>query len=361
MLHRLIRRSRQPPRRDPGDIRFRLGLSLALVAAVLVFGTVGYLALGLEPLDALFKTIETVSTVGFGEISLDTPGEKVFTIILILVGVGTVLYSFTVVLETIIEGRLTDHLWRRRMEREIAQLNRHVIVCGCGRLGRTVADYIADAGRDVVVVDLDLERLESTAHRFVHGDANLDDTLRAAGIERAATLVAALSTDADNVYLTLAARALRPDIFVIARARVSQAEARLRQAGANRTINPQFLGGARVGAMALQPHVAEFVDVVMHDRNIEFRLEELIVADGSPLGDCSIREAQIRDRTGALVLAVREADGHFITNPTPDTRLEPGHVLIAIGTEEQLRALAEAARPPGTGPGPRRSARPFNR
>ncbi len=344
MIDRYLRRSRHLASPDRWDARSRFGLSVSLVVGVLAFGTAGYLLLGLGPLDALFKTVETVSTVGFGEISLDTPAEKVFTIVLILFGVGTVLYSFSVVLETIIEGRLTDHLWRRRMEREIEQLENHVIVCGCGRLGRTVADYIAEANKDVVVVDTDLSRLESTAHLFVRGDANVDDTLRAAGIERAATLVAALSTDADNVYLTLTARALRPDIFLIARARVQQAEQKLRQAGADRTINPQYLGGARVGAMALQPHVAEFVDVVMHDRNIEFRLEEVVVGEGSPLGGCTIRQAQIRDRTGALVLAVRESNGRFITNPTPDTRLESGNVLIAIGTEEQLVALADVAR-----------------
>jgi voltage-gated potassium channel len=344
MIKRHARSSGHPTSRDRGDLRSRLGLSVGLVAGVLAFGTGGYLLLGLSPLDALFKTVETVSTVGFGEISIDTPSEKLFTIVLILLGVGTVFYSFSVVLETIIEGRLTDHLWRRRMEREIAQLDQHVIVCGCGRLGRAVADYIADAGRAVVLVDTDLARLESTTHLFVHGDANVDDTLRAAGIERAATLVAALSTDADNVYLTLTARALRPDMFLIARARLHQAEEKLRQAGANRTINPQYLGGVRVGAMALQPHVAEFVDVVMHDRSIEFRLEEVVVGEGSPLGGCTIRQAQIRDRTGALVLAVRESNGQFITNPTPDTRLESGHVLIAIGTEDQLLALADAAR-----------------
>lgn len=321
------------------DPRRRVALGIGLIAGVLVFGTVGYMLLGLPFLEALYQSVETVSTVGFGDISRDDAGAKIFTIVLILVGVAIVLYTLTLVLETLIEGRLTDQMWRRRMRKDIEDLSGHVVVAGCGRLGRAVAEYVAGADRDVVVIDTDRVRLETTDFLFVEGDATVESVMHEAGIERAGTLVTALSTDADNVYLTLSARAQCPDLFIIGRARLEEAEKRLLQAGADRVINPQSLGGARAGAMALQPHVSEFVDVVMHDRTLEFRLEELSVPDGSPLAGQSIREAHIRDRTGALVLALREPDGSFITNPPPETAIQQGHVVIVIGTPSQLDAL----------------------
>ena len=152
--------------------------------------------------------------------------------------------------------------------------------------------------------------------------------------------MAALDNDAGNLYVTLTARSARPDLFIISRARVDSAEPKMRQAGANRVINPQFIGGRRIAAMTLQPHVADFMDVVMHDGSLEFRLEEVRVPEGSPLNGRTLREAHLRDRTGAMVLAVRRPDGEFITNPPPDTPLGEGEVLITIGTVEQLASLS---------------------
>ena len=153
----------------------------------------------------------------------------------------------------------------------------------------------------------------------------------------------ALNTDADNLFVTLTARGLRSDLFIVARARVESSEAKLAQAVADRIVDPQGIGGARLAAFVLQPHVAEFLDVVMHDGSLEFRLEEVPVPDGSPLAGRSLREAHIRDSTGALILALRDGGGEFTTNPPPETVLEAGQILIAIGTESQLKALADAA------------------
>lgn len=228
------------------------------------------------------------------------------------------------------------------MERDIAAMQGHVVVAGCGRLGRAIARAVANTDRDVVIIDRDLARLERTGAAFVNGDATDDEVLAAAGIDRAATLVAALTTDADNLYVTLSARSSRPDLFIIARARQEGAEPKLRQAGADRVVNPQSLGGTRAAAMALQPNVADFLDVVMHDGSLEFRLEEVEVSASSPVVGKDLRASQLRDRTGAMVLALREPDGTFLTNPPPEARIEAGHVLIAIGTREQLTALAGA-------------------
>ncbi len=337
-----LRRRPRPVEAGHHDPWRRLRLSVALLAVVLVAGTFGYLLLGLGPVDAMYQTVTTVSTVGFREVGETTGAWKAFTMVLILAGVGVALYTLTVLLEVIVEGRLTDHLWRRRMQRDIAAMTEHVIVAGCGRLGRAITRAVANSGHEVVVVDRDAERLAAMGQPFVLGDATEDDVLVAAGIDRAATLVAAVTTDADNLYVTLSARSRRPDLFIIARARQETAEDKLRQAGANRVVNPQSLGGARVAAMAVQPHVADFLDVVMHDGSLEFRLEEVAVPSDSPLAGLDLRTSQLRDRTGAMVLALRAPDGAFVTNPPPEARIEPGHVLIAIGTRDQLGALAAA-------------------
>jgi voltage-gated potassium channel len=197
----------------------------------------------------------------------------------------------------------------------------------------------------VVVVDRDPERVAVVSGPVVEGDATDDQVLRRAGIERARALVAALSADTDNLYVTLSGRSMRPDLFIVARARVEAAEPKLTQAGADRVVNPQYIGGARIAAMVNQPHVAEFLDVVMHDGSLEFRLAEIQIPAGSKLAGRSLRDTHIRDRTGALVLAMRDSTGAFHTNPGPDTIVASGLVLIAIGTESQLAALSEASRP----------------
>jgi voltage-gated potassium channel len=322
----------------------RLRLGLMVLAGVLVAGTAGYVVLGFSLLDAVYQTVTTVTTVGFREVHPLSDAGQVFTIVLILTGVGTALYNLTLMIQAVIEGELTELLGRRKMERQIGRMGNHVIVCGWGRVGRALTEYVARAGQEVVVVDRDQERARTVGHPFVHGDATEDTVLLEAGIERARVLVSTLTTDADNLFVTLSGRSLRPDLFIVARARVVDSEAKLLQAGADRVVNPQSIGGKRMAAFVLQPHVAEFLDVVMHDGTLEFRLEELLVADGSPLAGVSLRETHIRDQTGALILAMRDSDGTFITNPPPETLLRAGQILIAIGTETQLQALGAVAR-----------------
>ena len=306
---------------------------------VLGFGTVGYIVLGFGLLDALYQTVTTVSTVGFREVKPLSSAGRIFTMTLIVVGVGTALYAFSVLIETLIEGRLNELLGRRRMEHSIASMHDHVIICGWGRVGRSIAEELADAGRDVVVVDGDADVLDGLTHPGLVGDATEDAVLRDAGIERASALVAAVHLDADNSFITLSARALNPELFIVARARSQGSVEKLRRAGADRVVNPQSIGGSRMAAFVLRPNVAEFLDVVMHERNLEFRLEEVAVPPGSPIAGRSLRDAHLRDHTGALVLALRDEDGTFRTNPQPDTGIQGGQVIIAIGTQDQLDAL----------------------
>jgi voltage-gated potassium channel len=329
-----------------GDPWRRVQLGCALLLGVIVVGTVGYLALGLGPLDALYQTVTTISTVGFRELTDDADAKfRLFTIGLILMGVGTALYTATVLLESVVEGRLSDRIGRRRMERTIDDLQGHVVLCGWGRVGRTIERHLGNSGTRVVVVESDPERFEAIDGLKVLGDATDDAVMTRAGIERASTLITAVDADADNLFVALSARSRCPELFIVSRVRDEANEPKLLQAGADRVVNPQQIGGGRMASLARSPAVADFLDVVMHDGSLEFRLEDVSVPDRSSLVGRTLRDAQVRDATGALVLAIRSAAGEFATNPGPDTVVRADDVLIAVGTADQidrLRSLTSA-------------------
>jgi voltage-gated potassium channel len=324
----------------------RIRTAVVGLVGVTVFGTLGYLLLGFTLLEALYQTVTTVGTVGFREVHPLGPAGQVFTTVLSVGGVGTVLYNLGVILEAVTEGHLREHMGRRRMDKNIAAMTSHVVICGYGRVGRAAADFLTGMGHEVVVVDSDPERfatLEGTA--YIVGDVTDDAVLRAAGIERARALIAALDTDADTVYVTLSARALRPDLVIIARARTTGSKVKMGLVGATRAINPQRIGGRRMAVFALQPEVAEFLDVVMHDEDLDFRIQDVHVDAGSDLADRSLGELDLRTRTGGLVLALRRGEGEqFVPHPSDECRVRAGSVLIALGTQAELDALAALGR-----------------
>ena len=339
-----------PPVQDdalrlPAERRLRIGLVAAL--AVVVAGTTGYVGFGYGVLDAFFQTITTVTTVGFGEVHPFTPAEKAFTIGLVLVGVSTAAYSAGVFIEFFVEGYVGGAFRRRRMEREIAAMTDHVILCGWGRVGSAISRFLQADSTDVVVVDTAPDRLATVGGPVVQGDATSDDVLRMAGIDRARALITALNADADNLDVTLTARSMRPDLFIVSRAASKPAVAKLLQAGADRVVDPQDLGGARMAALAVQPHVAEFLDVVMHDGTLDFRLEQVEIPSDSPLAGQTLRSARVHDLTGTLVLAMREPGAAFRTNPSPSAEIVAGEVLIVIGDAEQVARLRALAGSPG--------------
>lgn len=320
-------------------------VALGMLAAVTLFGTVGYLAFGFTVVDAVYQTVTTITTVGFRELEEFDTGLQIFTIVLIVVGVSTVLYSFTLIAQVVVEGQLHEFVGRRRMDRQINQMHGHTIVCGWGRVGRAVAHDLAREGRSVVVVDQDPERVRDIEFSAVIGDATSDQVLRTAGIERAGALIAALDSDADNLFVTLSGRDLVPDLFIVARARADESIAKLQKAGADRVVNPQELGAARMASFVSSPNVAEFIDVVMHDRSLEFKMREFDVPAESPIAGRTLREANLREESGALVLALRSPDGSFTTNPTGDTMIQTGHVIIAVGTDADFDRLTAFASP----------------
>ena len=320
-------------------------LGFAALAGVVVVGSVGYVVLGFGVLDAVYQTVTTITTVGFREVEPLNGAGQVFTIVLILAGVGTALYTLTMVLEMFVEGHVGEAMERRRMDRAIGALGGHVIVCGWGRVGRAAAHDLEGAGMPMVVVDVDPERVASIPRSYpqICGDASDDDVLRHAGIDRAAALVATVSTDAANLFITLSARSLRPDLFIVSRAREDASVNKLLRAGADRVVNPQEIGGARIAAFVSRPRVTDFLDVVMHTRETELLLEQITLTADSALVGLSLSEAKVRDRTGALVLALHDPSAGLVSNPGGGVVMKTEQTLIAIGTPVQLESLATIA------------------
>lgn len=227
------------------------------------------------------------------------------------------------------------------MDKKIAEMRDHAIVCGWGRVGKAVAHDIRQTGKEVVIVDMDAHRVADIDLPTVVGDATLDTTLRAAGIQHASALIAALEGDAENLFVTLSSKAINPELFIVARARQDESVPKLSRAGADRVVNPQELGAARMASFVVQPNVAEFVDVVMHERSMDFRMQEVEIPAHSRLADHTLREANLRQQAGVLVLALRSNDGAFTTNPDPDTVLRPHDIVIAVGTDDALQQLVK--------------------
>ncbi len=322
--------------------------ALVVLSGVLVFGTVGYVLVeGWPVLDALYMTVITISTVGFREVATLSPGGKAFTLVLIAAGVGGIVYSFGTLVDFVVEGQFRGLMEGRRMSRRISELRDHYIVVGLGRVGSIVANTLAEDGVPFVVVDSADDRIEAANESGwlnISGDATDEEVLRSAGVMAAKGLVTALDTDADNLFVSLSARTLNPDLYIVARSSTVASEAKILKSGADRVVTPNVIGGRRMAAMVLQPIVSDYLDIVTHGDDIEFRLESMRVPEGSPLAGGSIADGHVRDRTGAYILAVHSG-GMLNTNPSPDTRLVPGDELVVLGTRPQLDSLTALLRP----------------
>ena len=337
---RLLRTKRSG--KDPWR-RFRAGVTV--LAVVIVGGTAGYAGLGLSPLDAIYQTVITISTVGYREVGEVGDHYQVFTVVLILFGTGTSLYTLSVLIETMFEGRLDGQFRRRRMQRKINRLSNHVVLCGYGQVGRAIEEELVGAGEMVVTVDQQEPDYPPALDRnlMVIGDATDDHIILQAGLDRAKTLILALDSDIDNLFIALTARSINPDLFIVARANDSGVIPKLLKVGVNRVVNTDRIGGARMAALVVHPEVAEFLDIVMQDREFAVRLAETRITKNSAFAHRSLQKCAIRTISGANVLAVRR-QGSFITNPSRDFVLLPDNLLISMGTSEQLNSLGEQAR-----------------
>lgn len=328
---------------DEVDPWRRVQQGLAVLGGVLVGGTLAYRLLGLTWIDAFYQVVITVTTVGYGEVT-PPDGEitqmyRLITSVIVLGGVSVGVYTLGVFFEALIEGRLTSHLRRIRMQRDIDEMSDHIIICGFGQVGQAIATFIRNHGDDVVIIDQSEHIHDATDLPTVRGDASDDVALEVAGISRARGLVTALDTDAANLFVTISARTIRPSLYIVSRANEASAIKKLEAAGANRVVSPHQIGGTRMASFMVQPNVADFVGESMHDDELEVRLSEVTVQDGSRLVDRSIEESGVRAACGVIILAIRRPDGSFVHQPSARTVPEIGDVLITLGTSEQQHAL----------------------
>ncbi len=327
---------------------WRLLVPLALIVALLTVGTAGYVAIeGWSVADALYMTVITVSTVGYSEIHPLSGAGRAFTVALIIGGVGTLFYALTTAVAWIVEHHMGHEFVQQQVRRRARSLRDHVIVCGYGRVGRSAARELREERVPLIVVEQDEGRAEqATSEGFLtlQGDAAQDETLRAAGIERARGLLVAVDDDARSVFITISGRALNSTIAIVARAATAETEAKLRYAGADRVVSPFALSGQRMAALITRPNVVDLVETAMSRGDIKYAIEEFVLAEDSPFVGRALAELDLRERTGATILALLKRDGEIVTSPAGDTRLAAGDTLIAIGTREQLQRPADVAR-----------------
>jgi voltage-gated potassium channel len=320
----------------------RFGYALVAMAAVLAAGTLGFhAALHESWLQSFYRAIVSASLTGLDTVP-PNDASRLLTIGLVLAGITIFAYIGSLLVEAIARGVIGGMWTERRRRRAIQGLRDHYIICGFGRVGRRVADEFRHEGAQFVVLDFSAEAKEAAEEAgvlFLEGNGTDDDDLHEAGLERARGLVAASDDDSDNLYIALSARSVKPDLFIVARASNEDAAKKLRLAGADRIVQPYQAAGQVMANLILRPQVTAFVDVVTTASGTDLRFEEIEVTDACGQGGKSIRELDIRRQTGALVVALRKRDGTFDTTPTPEAVLDVGDVLIAAGTEQELRAL----------------------
>jgi voltage-gated potassium channel len=321
----------------------RFLLTILAIAGTLAIGTVGFTVIDhYPPFDAFYMTLTTMTTVGYGEIHPLSRAGRIFNSFLIMFGVTTILIAIGAMTQTIIEIELGDRLHQRRNKRMIDKLKNHFIVCGFGRVGRGAAAELLHAGVPFVVVDQNPERTERAMLEgmlAVAADATRDDTLRQAGIEHARGLVAALATDADNLFVLLSAKGLNPGLYVAVRAAEEGAEEKMRRAGANSVFAPYALTGHRLAQALLRPHVVQFLDFTTQDIGQDISIEQVSVAADSEMVSKTIRDMQLGRDLGVIVMAIRKHDGQMLFNPPADTAIRGGDFLIVMGRQESLRTL----------------------
>lgn len=334
--------------KDPHLRRFRRRIVEIVVSitVVIAVGAAGYTAFAGYPLfEAVYMALTTVTTIGYGEVLPLGRAGRLFNIFYIIVGVATMFVAIGVLTQAMIELELSGYFPKKRRRRMIENLKSHYIICGYGRVGRSASEELKKAGKTVLVVDRNEERVERALQNgflAVAADSTRDETLREVGIDRANGLIAALATDADNTYLILSAKALNPKLPVATRVSEEESERKLRRAGADVVFAPYTITGQRLSQSLLKPHVNEFIDFTTgHDTGLDIRIEQVQVSPHSEYVSKSLRQAQLRADLGVIVLAIRKASGQMIFNPPADAEIGGGDHLIVMGEPAQLRRLEE--------------------
>jgi voltage-gated potassium channel len=328
-------------------------LSVALLAVIVALGTAGYCVIeGWDLWDAFYMTVISVTTVGYREVHPLSRAGEAFTVVVVTVGVATVLYTFSFVMARIVEGDLQERWNRRRRKRMLDELDQHFIICGFGRIGQIIAREFSRQDVPFVIIERDPERMQTAidmGYLAVEADASSEHVLRRIGIDRARGFIAAVSTDAENVYAVLTARLLRRDLFIIGRAETEDAKGKLVRAGADRVLSPYQIGGLQLALTALRPAVVDFVQLATSSDNLDLNMEQVHIGERAALAGKTIVEANLRQRFGVIVVGIQRASGTMEFNPPPESVMGVGDFLVVLGQARNLRDLEAAAHAPASG------------
>lgn len=347
---RQARGSSRPPGSSKGDgVSHVRGpwLAVALLSCVCAGGTLGYVLVeGWSFWDGLYMTVTTVTTVGFKEVHPLSRAGEVLTVVVILAGVGTAFYTFSLLASVVVEGGLHARFTRRRRNRMLDELQNHFIVCGYGRIGCTIIDEFRKQGVPFVVVERDSHRVQAVLQLgglAIEADASSEDVLKRLGIERARGLIAAVGTDAENVYIVLTGRVLRPDLYIIGRAETEDAERKLLKAGADRVVSPYRIGGRELAQTALRPAVVDFFELATRSGNLELAIEQVAIVGTSTLAGRTIVDVNLRGAYGVIVVGIQRRAGKMEFNPPGEAAMHAGDQLVVLGPVDGLRKLEAAA------------------
>ncbi len=320
----------------------KLTLAFFVFLMILAFGTIGYHIIeGWNFFKSFYQTIITVSTVGFSEPQDISEAGQLVTIIVIITGIGAGTYILGQITKVFVEGELRTILGRRKLEKNISKLKNHWIICGFGRIGKIICDDLAADGTKFVVIEKNTAKTEGLDDRYLYlnMDATSEEALLEAGIMNARGIVTAVYSDADNVFIVLTAKGLRPDIFVLSRASEANNEGKLLRAGANRVMSPYLIGGSRMAQVLRRPTVVDFIDTAMMNTELGLSLEEAVIGQGSQLAGKSLLESNIRKDFGVIIVAIKKPTGKMIFNPVPTEILEAADVIVVIGKKEEMKRL----------------------
>jgi len=328
----------------------RVLIGVLLLFGMVVVGTAGYMVIeGWSFVDALYMTAITLSTVGYGEVHEISAAGRLFSIVFIFAAVTFTFYLAGSIVQFMMEGRIREILGRRKLEKGIQNQKDHFIICGYGRVGSSICDELAGSKQTgIIVIDRDPDAvtlLEEKGIYHIFGEATDEENLVKARVERARGLVAALKTDSDNVYVSLTARELNPDILIIARAGEKKSEGKLLAAGATKVVSPYRMGGHRIAQMIVRPTVTDFLELTMMDEGRNIQMEEMPVQTSAPLIGVALQDSGIRRDLNLIIVAVRKPDGEMLFNPSSETTLAGGDTVVAIGEKENLKKLERMLNP----------------
>jgi voltage-gated potassium channel len=322
----------------------KLRYSLSMLIGIIALGTCGYYFVEHMPLfEAFYMTIITISTVGFAEdIPLSHAGRAI-TVIIIILGISVGAYTIGVLVKALVEGELVQIFGRRKVQKQVSELKNHFIICGFGRIGRIVCNELDADQIDFVVIEQEpsvIEQIEARKYLYLEMDATTEEALMKAGIMEAKGIVTAVNSDANNVFITMTAKSLRPDVFVLARASEEKNEAKLFRAGATRVVSPYLIGGRRIAQMLKKPTVVDFIDIAMMGSHLGLMMEEAKIGDNSSLVGKSLVDSYLRRDYGVIIVAIKKRSGDMVFNPTPSEKLEAGDVIVVIGKKEDLKRMS---------------------